>query len=315
MLGEGGGGIRETARVLGLTPGTILRLVRRVGEHVQGTVAHHLRDLFTEEIPLDELWSFRRKKEANLTALETVRQEFGDCWIRVAFDPVHTVVVGFVIGKRTRENAGRLLQAVRRTLGKGCLPLFTRDELACYEDTLIEVFGTWIPPLRLGERGRYPQSVTVPPEELRYAVVHKEREQNRGVRGTRKVCLGSEAEVNRLLDESPVSGRINTSFVERENGKRRADNGRLVRKTLGFSKKKGYFLDSVRLSIAYNHFCRSHRGLRPEHSPGELPHGAIWEKRSPMMALAKATHICTVRELLLYRAPRVDSSRIFGEMQ
>ncbi|EQD74607.1 hypothetical protein B1B_02573, partial [mine drainage metagenome] len=163
-------------------------------------------------------------------------------WVWVAFDPVHKVVAGFVLGKRTRENAVRLLHAVRRTLGKGCRPLFTSDELSCYEDALVEVFGTRVQPLRLGERGRYPQPVILPREDLRYAVVHKEREQNRVVRVTRKVRLGDEQAVARLLADSPVSGRINTSFVERENGKLRADNGRLVRKTLGFSKQKPYFL-------------------------------------------------------------------------
>ncbi|MGI0130205.1 MAG: IS1-like element ISBeg1 family transposase, partial [Thermoplasmata archaeon] len=219
------------------------------------------------------------------------------------------------IGKRTRENAVRLLHAVRRTLGEGVLPLFTSDELSCYEDALVEVFGTRVQPLRLGERGRYPQTVTIPPDDLRYAVVHKEREQNHVVRVTRKVRLGTERAVNAALSNSPVSARINTSFVERENGKLRADNGRLVRTTLGFSKKKPYFLDSVRLSIAYDHFCRPHRGLRQEHPQGELPHGAIWEKRSPMMALGNTDHIWSVRELLLYRAPTTTPSIVFGEAQ
>ncbi|MGI0156532.1 MAG: hypothetical protein ACREDE_10445, partial [Thermoplasmata archaeon] len=72
---------------------------------------------------------------------------------------------------------------------------------------------------------------------------------------------------------------------------------------------------SVRLSIAYDHFCRPHRGLRQEHPQGELPHGAIWEKRSPMMALGRADHIWSARELLLYRAPTNASSAVFGEMQ
>ena len=274
MLGEGMGTC-ETARVLGITSATVLRIVRRVGAHVQRTGADHLQGLLTEEIQLDELWSFLRKKEANLTELEALRQEFGDCWVWVAFDPIRKLVVAFVIGKRTQENAIRLLQAVRRTLRPGSLPLFTSDELSCYEDALVEVFGARIQPLRLGERGRFPHPVTAPPEDLHYAVVHKEREQNHVVRVTRKVRLGNEAEVSRLLADNPVSDHINTSFVERENGKLRADNGRLVRKTLGFSKKKGYLLDSVRLSITYDHFCRPHRGLRRERTRGELPHGAI----------------------------------------
>ncbi len=218
MLGEGAG-IRETAHALRTTPKTALRLVRRVGEHVQRTVAHHLQGRFTSETQLDELWSFLRKKEANLTALEALHQEFGDCWVWVAFDPIHKVVVGFVLGKRTRENAMRLLEAVRQTLGEGVLPPFTSDELAGYDDALVEVFGSRIQPLRIGERGRYPQPVTPSPEDLHYAVVHKEREQNHVVRVTREVRLGAGAEVNRLLAHSPVSGQINTSFVERENGK------------------------------------------------------------------------------------------------
>ncbi len=121
--------------------------------------------------------------------------------------------------------------------------------------------------------------------------------------------------MHRLLADSPVSAHINTSFVERESGKLRADNGRLVRKTLGFSKKKGYFLNSARLSIGYDHLCRPHRGLRSRHRRGVLPHGAVWERRSPMMALGNTDHRWSVRELLLYRPPRNTRSLVFGEMQ
>ncbi len=313
QLGEGLG-IRESARLLHTTPQTVLRILPRLGEHAQRVAASHLQDHRPGEVQLDELWSFLKKKEKNVKEVEALRQELGDCWVWVAFDPVGKVVLGFVIGKRTKENAIRLLRNVRARLGEGCLPLFTSDELACYQDALVEVYGTEVQPLRQGERGRFPLPVKVPPPGLIYAVVHKEREENRVVKVTREVRLGGEAAVARALAASPVSEKVNTSFIERQNGKLRADNGRLVRDTLGFSKEKEPFLHSLRVTMALEHFCRPHRGLRTRHAPGELPHGAVWEKRSPMMALGRTDHVWTVAEFLYHRVPAGTSGAPFGEM-
>lgn len=311
-IGEGNG-IRETGRITGVKPDTVSSVIIRMGLHVEKVLNHHLSGLLPTEVQLDELWSFLRKKEGNLTALESLEREWGDCWIWIAFDPVSKVVLGFVLGKRTKDRAVRLLNRVRDVMGFGCFPLFTSDELAAYEDALVEVFGVTVQAERKGDRGRFPKPRQVPSPELKYATVHKERKNNRVVKVTRNVIIGNETEVNRVLSESPVSTKINTSFIERENGKLRADNGRLRRKTLGFSKKKAMLGHSLCLTIAYDHYCRSHKGLREEiNVPCENKH---WHKRSPMMALGKTDHIWSVEELVLFRVPDEDKGYTFAEVQ
>jgi len=42
-----------------------------------------------------------------------VRQEFGDAWIWIAFDPRNKVVVGFVVGKMRQKEADQLLGMIK----------------------------------------------------------------------------------------------------------------------------------------------------------------------------------------------------------
>lgn len=311
-IGEGNG-IRETGRIISVKPDTVSSVVYRMGLHAEKVLHHHLSGLWPTEVQLDELWSFLRKKEGNLSALESLEKEWGDCWVWIAFDPVTKVVLGFVLGKRTKDRAVRLLNRVRDVMGNGCFPLFTSDELAAYEDALIEAFGITVQPERNGTRGRLPKPKRIPHPELKYATVHKERKNNKIVKVTRCVKLGDEKTIQRILKQSPVSTKINTSFIERENGKLRADNGRLTRKTLGFSKDKDMFGYSLCLTIAYDHYCRPHKGLREE-----LPiscNNKRWIKRSPMMALGKTDHIWSVEELTLFRVLDEGKRYSFAEVQ
>ncbi|MDE1881938.1 MAG: hypothetical protein KGI89_15500 [Euryarchaeota archaeon] len=123
------------------------------------------------------------------------------------------------------------------------------------------------------------------------------------VKVTRENRLGGETAVTKALAGSPVSEKVNASVIERQNGKLQADNGCLVRNTLGFSRVKESFHHSLRVALALEHFCRPHRGLRMRHAPGELPHGAIWEKRSPKIVLGRTDHLWTVGQFLYHRAP------------
>ena len=305
-----GCGVRETARIVGVKPDTVLAVARRMGRHVAHVMDHFLRDLWPGEVQLDELWSFIHKKEGHLSELEALEREWGDAWVWIAYDPEDKVVLGFVVGKRTKDRAVRMLRRVREVLGDGCFPLFTSDELSCYEDALIEVFGVTVRPERKGTTGRFPKPRNVPHPELKYAVVHKERKENRVVKVERRVVLGSEEAVGRALAESRVSDKVNTSFVERENGKLRAGNGRLRRKTLGFSKEREMLGDALCVTIGYDHFCRANKGLRERAGP--LEEGRRWIKRSSMMALGATDHIWSVRELVMFRVPEPAVRFQFG---
>jgi IS1 family transposase len=310
-LGEGTG-IRETARIMNTKPDTVLDVQTRVGKHAERLLNHDMRNLWPREVQLDELWSFLRKKEARLTDLEALQQEWGDCWVWVAYDPETKVVLGFVLGKRTKDKAVRLLKRVHEVVGQGCLPLFTSDELACYEDAIVEVFGVTVHPERRGSRGRFPHPIRVAVPGLNYAVVHKEREDNRVVKVTRRVVLGRPEDVERVLAHSTYSRHVNTSGVERENGKLRADNGRLARKTLQFGKKKAMLRAGLCLSIAYDHYCRPHKGLRQRRRGRPPKDGRRWHRRTPMMALGKTDHAWSIQELVLQRVPGRNVRCYFG---
>ena len=57
--------------------------------------------------------------------------------------------------------------------------------------------------------------MTVPPEGLTYATVHKTQAKGRGVKVAARVVYGSRAAVAAVLGRSQVSDRVNTVFVER----------------------------------------------------------------------------------------------------
>jgi hypothetical protein len=73
-------------------------------------------------------------------------------------------------------------------------------------------------------------------------------------------------------------------------------NGRLVRKTLSFSKELHFLEASTILEDAIYNFTRTVKTLRVElPNPRKL---ARWQQRSPAMAAGLTDHIWTIRELL-----------------
>jgi hypothetical protein len=55
-----------------------------------------------------------KKKEKNLTPLEKILAHYGDAWVWVGFDPITKIVPAFVVGKRTKANASRLVEKIHR---------------------------------------------------------------------------------------------------------------------------------------------------------------------------------------------------------
>lgn len=86
----------------------------------------------------------------------------------------------------------------------------------------------------------------------------------------------------------------NTVYVERTNLTSRHMTGRLVRKTLGFSKALAMLRAACAWEdIVYN-LARHVKTLRVEVNEG----AHRWQQRSPAMAAGLTNHIWTIRELL-----------------
>jgi IS1 family transposase len=209
-----GASLRATARIVERDKDTVCGWLPRLGRHCGRLLDYFFRDLHLSECQLDELWTFVYKKEDRLTALEKLAGRYGDTWIWTAFDPVCKVVPAWRVGKRTLGEATQFIKALKNRLDEH-MPFFTSDDLPHYADALLEVYGVVHTPPRRFPRGRPPSPRLIPPPDLVYAVVVKEREGGQVVRVTTRIVYGTEAQVRQQLRASPVSDAISTYGVER----------------------------------------------------------------------------------------------------
>jgi IS1 family transposase len=260
---------------------------------------------------------FVHTKEANLAAAKLICQTYGDAWVWVAFAPLWRMMVAFVVGKRTQENANLLLERVYH-VSDGSIPFFTSAQLAAYPTALLTTYGKWVQPQRQGNRGSRPKPRLVAPDDLLYAQVVKQRENGHVIDVSYRIVFGQEEVIEQRIKQSPVSRTINTSFVERDNLTLRQSNRRLTRKTNGFSKEISGLEKQLWVSLAYYHFALPHQSLRiPLEEP--LPtRGTGSEKRyaamTPAMAAGLTDHIWSTSELLSYRVP-VDFMSVIAQLR
>ena len=119
----------------------------------------------------------------------------------------------------------------------------------------------------------------------------------RGV--TVKVVYGDPEEVRALLGE-------HTAYVERTHLTSRQMNGRLVRKSLSFSKEREMLEASCAWEDWVYNLTRPLKTLRVEVNDGRRR----WRLRSPAMAAGLMDHIWTVKELLMtVAAPDVTNTK------
>ena len=204
-----------------------------------------------------------------------------------------------MVGKRTKANAYKLVEKIYR-ITDGVIPFFTSDELKHYKDALLRVYG--IPedmPKGPRKRGHPRKPKLTPPPELKYAQVVKHRKKGRVVSISTKVIFGKDEEIKTLLEASPVSKSVNTSFIERNNLTLRQHSRRLGRKTNGFSKDISKLEAQLYLALGYYHFVKEHFGLRQESKDNSKK----WLQRTPARAARLTDHIWSTRELLIYRVP------------
>jgi hypothetical protein len=188
------------------------------------------------------------------------------------------------------------------------IPFFTSDELPHYADALLEVYGQSVQPPRQGTRGRFPKLRRVPPPDLCYTVVVKEREKGRVVKVTTRVVYGSAQQVAAALRASPVSRTINIYGVERNNLTVRQHSRRLGRKVNASSKDPDHPEHQLTPAFAYYHFVVPHRGLRqrlayPLPTKDRKGSHKKWKPVTPAMAAGLTDHVWTLDELLSFRVP------------
>jgi len=136
-----GNSIRSTERMTEVHRDTIMRLMVRVGDGCLDIMDHHLRGFHSRLIQVDEIWTFCRKKEGQLTDAEQFNPEIGDQYVFVALDAETKLIPTFTVGKRDGETASRFMLSLQgRLTGNGRIQL-TTDGLRAYIQAVEDAFG------------------------------------------------------------------------------------------------------------------------------------------------------------------------------
>src|SRR5215210_6980204 len=95
-----GNGVRATARLTGSNKETVMKVLVEVGEFASAyqDIAH--RDLRTARVEADEIWAFVGAKQRR-----AVRPGDGDIWTFTAVDADTRLMVSWLVGPRSIENA------------------------------------------------------------------------------------------------------------------------------------------------------------------------------------------------------------------
>ncbi len=263
-----GSSVRSTARMTGSAKATVLKLLVEIGKFCSTYQDHVLRNLPCTRIEADEIWAFCGAKARHAT-----QPGHGDIWTFTAIDSDSKLIISWLVGGRTQENANAFMQDVAARLTNRVQ--LTTDGHHMYLTAVRRAF----------EFAR-----------VDYAMLVKAYGQVEGVEGQRRyspaVCIG--AEKIRVIGR-PNIDLVSTSYVERANLSMRMGMRRFTRLTNAFSKKAENHAHAVALNFMYYNFCRPHQTLTQAH-PNRYP-------TTPAMAAGVAGHVWKVEEIVALMDP------------
>ena len=231
-----GNSIRATVRMTGVAKNTVTKLLADLGAACSEYQDRELRDLLSERVQADEIWSFVYAKAKNVP--EDRRGEFGvgDVWTFVAIDADTKLAISWMLGNRTTDTATEFMTDVASRLRYSVQ--LTTDGHKMYLEAVEDAFGADI------DYAMLEKLYGCPPEaEKRYSPAK---------------CLGAK---KRRIQGNPDFDHVSTSYVERQNLTMRMSMRRFTRLTNAFSKKVENLAAAVSLHFMYYNFCRKHQTL------------------------------------------------------
>jgi IS1 family transposase len=221
-------------------------------------------------------------------------------WLWVAHDATTKLIPVLQVGGRSQEMAYAVVHELKGRLATGCVPVFSTDGLKHYFYALTAHFGKW-------EWAGGKKPVWVLLSDFVYSQVIKHQRRRKTVEVERRVLVGEANQYRERLCQVGLSGRINTSFVERLNLIIRQSISKLTRRTWGPARYTPELMEHLEWWRSYYHFVRPHESLALELSNPAPRKGKQrprkYRKRTPAQAAGLTDRRWTVRELLLYPLP------------
>lgn len=245
-----GNTLRSTSRLTGVHRTTIMNLMVAFGRKCKTFMDRKLRGLTLNHIECDEIWTFVQKKQARLTVDEKAeRHDIGDEYLWTAVDKDTKLCVSFLVGKRSADNARRLMRDLASRL---VFPTPHQTDDHAWRPG----HSIYVTQISTDGFSGYAEAVDLAfGGHVKYGQCIKEY-RNADVRGTYAPPEIIE------IDRRPIYGMreseawtICTSHVERHNLTIRTLMKRFTRLSLGFSKKLENLEAACAVFLAFYNFC------------------------------------------------------------
>ncbi len=247
MLAEGMS-LRATARTTGLALNTTCKLLVFFGEACQRFLDQRMCGITLTHLQFDEQWTYVAKKQSRLTTDERKHcSEIGDVYLWTCIDQKTKLLPGFLLGKRSADNARRFMMDIA---GRLVFPNAHASDSHSFQA------GGYTPITQISTDcfAAYPEAVDLAfGPYAKFGTIRKEY-RNATMIYTPSEMVGTDRTGIRGIGDDELR-TICTSHVERLNGTQRLFMKRLNRLTYCFSKKLANLEAAFALFAAYYNFC------------------------------------------------------------
>lgn len=236
MLCEGSS-MRSISRVTDVALNTVTKLLIDAGNACSAFHDETVRNVKSERIPCDEIWSFAYAKARKVASAKAAPIGSGDVWTWTAIDADTKLILTWLVGDRDASAASAFMEDLKPRLANRVQ--LTTDGHRAYLNAVSETFGA--------DGIDYGMLVKIygsdPQAQKRYSPAK---------------LIGIDKD---LILGSPDMTHISTSYVERQNLTLRMSMRRFTRLTNAFSKKVENHYHALSLYFVWYNFIKAHKSL------------------------------------------------------
>lgn len=251
-----GNSIRGTARLVGVSKTTILKLIEDAGQAAAWYQDRVFQNIHSKRIQVDEIFGFVGSKPANTPSEKKKTGEAGECWVWLATDADTKLVPCWHVGGRGGDAALVFLDDLASRLADRVQ--LSSDQHHAYANAVEEAFGADV------DYGQIVKIFGQPPGTIK------------GQQYVAPVCIGMRKSA---IQGKPDPKHISTSFAERNNLNIRMHSRRMTRLTNAFSKKLANHRHAMALHFLYYNFVRIHQTLKASPAMAAGITKRLWEMK------------------------------------